>query len=187
MKSKKEKIKRKKLNPKLKVLMPLERIENKILIIRERKVILDSDLARLYGVETRVLKQAVRRNIERFPNDFMFKITKKEKDQVITICDNSTNIKFSPTNPWAFTEQGVAMLSSVLNSPRAIQVNIAIMRAFTKLRELMISHKDLAHKIEDLERKYKEHDKNFTIVFQAIRKLLEAPKKEKRSIGFHGK
>jgi hypothetical protein len=150
-------------------LIPQERIESKIYLIRGKRVMLDRDLASLYGVETRVFKQAVKRNIERFPADFMFQLTRQEKAEVITICDNPESIKFSPANPDVFTEQGVAMLSSVLNSKRAVQANIQIIRVFTRLRELMISHKDLARKIADLERKFKVHDEAIVRILQAIR------------------
>ena len=168
-------------------LIPQERIENKIFLIRGKKVMLDRDLADLYGVETRVFKQAVRRNIERFPDDFMFQLTREEKAEVITICDNPASIKFSPVLPMVFTEQGIAMLSSVLNSRRAIQVNICIMRIFAKLKEWMLTHKDLARKIEDLERKFGEHDKKFLLVFEAIRRLMKEEEKPKTPIGFHVK
>ena len=167
-------------------LIPQRRIENKILLIRGKKVILDRDLAELYGVETSQLKRQVKRNIERFPSDFMLILDKDELENWRCQFGTSNEIKMGLRyTPMAFTEQGVAMLSSVLNSQRAIQVNIQIMRAFTKLRELMISHVDLARKIEDLERKFKKHDANFTVVFGAIRKLLEEPQKPKRTIGFH--
>ncbi|MCA9409313.1 MAG: ORF6N domain-containing protein [Candidatus Omnitrophica bacterium] len=173
-------------------------IENKIFLIRGKKIMLDRDLAKLYGVETKRLNEQVKRNIKRFPNDFMFQLTKEETiilmSQIVTSNhdDNSRsqnatlkrgkNIKYLP---YAFTENGVAMLSSVLNSEKAINVNIQIMRAFTKLRELMSSHKELKEKIENLERKFKEHDKNFVIVFEAIRKLLDPPEKPNKKIGFH--
>ncbi len=166
-------------------LIPQERIENKIYLIRGKKVMLDHDLAQLYGVSTKVLNQAVKRNKSRFPEDFMFQLTSVEKEEVVTICDHLKNLKFSPQRPFVFTEQGVAMLSSVLNSERAVQVNIAIMRAFTKLRELMISHKELAHKIEGLERKFQDHDDRFKIVFEAIRQLLKPPEKKRAPMGFH--
>lgn len=107
---------------------------------------LDSDLAELYGVETRILNQSVKRNLQRFPADFIFQITKQERIELITICDNPVSLKFSPVNPYAFTEQGVTMLSCVLNSPRAVQVNIQIVRAFTKLREMLCDHKELKEK-----------------------------------------
>ena len=156
-------------------LIPHEIIENKIFVIRGHKVMLDSDLARLYGVETKVLNQAVRRNKKRFPEDFMFRLTLEEakfsRSQFVTL-RHGQNIKY---RPYAFTEQGVAMLSSVLNSTRAIQVNIQIMRAFTKLREMISTHKDLQKKIDDMERKY---DRQFKAVFDALRKLLELPREK---------
>ena len=149
---------------------------------------IDRDLAFLYEVQTRVLNQSVRRNKERFPDDFMFQLNREEYENlksqfVISSWGGSRRAK-----PYAFTQEGIAMLSSVLNSPRAVQVNIAIMRAFVKLRELMISHKDLARKIEELEGKFNQHDENFIIVFKTIKKLLETPresKKKKLPIGFH--
>ena len=158
-----------------------ERVEGKILLIRSTKVMLDRDLAELYEVETRVLNQAVQRNIERFPGDFMFQLTKEEfnilKSQIVTSSWGGIR-----KLPYVFTEQGVAMLSSVLNSQRAIQVNIQIMRAFTKLREMLLTHKDLKRKIEAMERKY---DRQFKIVFDAMRRLLEPSKKSiTRVIGF---
>ena len=161
-----------------------ERVEGKILLIRSTKVMLDRDLAELYEVETRVLNQAVQRNIERFPGDFMFQLTKEEfnilKSQIVTSSWGGIR-----KLPYVFTEQGVAMLSSVLNSQRAIQVNIQIMRAFTKLREMLLTHKDLKRKIEAMEKKY---DRQFKIVFDAIRQLLEPPKKPiTRVIGFKGR
>jgi hypothetical protein len=162
-------------------LIPAEKIENKIYFIRGKKVMIDTDLAELYDVETRVLNQAVKRNKKRFPKDFMFQLTKSERDEVITICDNLKKLKFYPTLPHVFTEQGVSMLSSVLNSERAIMVNIQIMRTFTKLREMIESHKDLRKKIEEMESKY---DKQFQVVFDAIKQLVEEPIKPKKKIGF---
>ncbi|MEF3691465.1 MAG: ORF6N domain-containing protein [Candidatus Moraniibacteriota bacterium] len=170
-----------------KIAIPGEVIENKIFLIRGKKVMLDRDLAVLYGVETRVLNQAVRRNIDRFPEDFMFQLTKIEMENFSrsqnVILKRGQNIKY---NPYVFTEQGVAMLSSVLRSKRAIQVNIQIMRTFTKIREMIISNKELRLKIEALERKY---DNKFQIVFDAIRGLLMAQSREKfvknnKKIGF---
>ena len=130
-----------------------ENIEQRIFLIRGKKVLLDHDLAILYGVKTHRLNEQVKRNAKRFPNDFMFQLTSQEKTEVIAICDNLKMLKFSPVNPYAFTEQGIAMLSSVLNSDKAIKVNIQIMRTFTKLRELVLVHKDLRIKIEELEKK----------------------------------
>lgn len=163
-------------------IVPQEVIENKILFIRGRKVMLDKDLAQLYGVKTRVLNQAVRRNTARFPEDFMFQLTKEEtekllRSQFVTL-KRGKHYKYLP---YAFTENGVAMLSSVLNSERAVQVNIQIMRTFTRLREMLMTHKDLKDKIEAMEKKY---DYQFKIVFDAIKELLEPPKKTKKKIGF---
>ena len=163
-------------------LMPSELIEKQILYLRGQKIILSNHLADLYGVETRSLNQAVKRNLKRFPEDFMFQLTAAEAEQVsrsqFVILKRGQNIKYLP---YAFTEQGIAMLSSVLNSERAIQVNIAIMRAFVKLREIMSTHKDLARKINDMEKKY---DHQFKIVFDAIKQLLAAPEPKKQRIGF---
>ena len=143
---------------------------------------LDRDLAFLYGVTTKSLNQAVKRNLKRFPSDFMFQLTTEEIKKVVTNCDHLSNLKFSHACPFAFTEHGILMLSSVLNSERAIEVNIQIMRIFAKIRELMITHKDLRQKIEEMERKY---DRQFQIVFEAIKKLLEPPpEKPKLPIGF---
>ncbi len=146
---------------------------------------LDRDLAQLYGVGTKRLNEQVRRNKERFPEDFMFRLTAVEKAEVVAICDHLKTLKFSYQLPYVFTEQGVAMLSSVLNSERAIRVNIQIMRAFVKLKELLLTHKDLAIKLEALERKYVNHDEKIKAIFEAIKQLLRPkPVKEKRIIGF---
>ena len=163
-------------------LISTETIEKRILFLRGKKVMIDSDLAELYGVETRSLKQAVKRNRKRFPEDFMFQLTKSERDEVITICDNLHKLKFYPVLPHVFTEQGIAMLSSVLNSERAIQVNIQIMRTFTKLRGMIESNKDLRRKIEEMEKKY---DAQFKVVFDAIRHLIEPKMEQKRKVGFY--
>ncbi len=164
-------------------LVPQETIEGKILFIRGKKVLLDRDLAVLYCVQTKVLKQTVRRNAKRFPDDFMFELTTQEfenwKSQFVT--SNSTDKMGLRYKPMAFTEQGVAMLSSVLNSERAIQVNIQIIRTFTKLREMLATHKDLQKKIVAMEGKY---NKQFKIVFDAIKQLLEPPEKPKKKIGY---
>lgn len=140
---------------------------------------LDRDLAQLYGVETRVLNQAVRRNIERFPDDFMFSLTREEIRNLSQIVISS-KIKHAP-NVFVFTEHGVAMISSVLNSPMAVQVNIQIMRTFTKLREIMSQHKDLAKRLDKLEKKY---DAQFKVVFDAIRQLMIPPEPKRKRIGF---
>jgi phage regulator Rha-like protein len=164
-------------------LIPIESIANRIYLIRGLRVMLDRHLAELYGVETKVLKQAVRRNIRRFPEDFMFVLTNQElrnlRSQIVTSSWGGTRYK-----PMAFTEQGVAMLSSVLNSQRAIEVNIAIMRAFVRMRELLATNKKMAAKLDELEKRLTEHDENFQVVFEAIKQLLEEDEKPKRKIGF---
>ena len=177
-------------------LIPVESVERRILLVRGQKVMLDSDLAALYGVETKVLNQAVKRNSERFPQDFMFRLTAEEADssrcQIGTLKQptalGSQTVTLKPGRgqhrkylPYAFTEQGVAMLSSVLRSKRAILVNIAIMRAFVKLREMLAGHKELARKLEEMEKKY---DAQFKAVFDAIRALMIPPSKPRPRIGF---
>lgn len=170
--------------------MLLRNIESKIYEVRKEKVMLDFDLAEMYEVENRALKQAVKRNMDRFPSDFMFQLSKKEWQEVITNCDNlPEGIKFSPATPFAFTEQGVSMLSSILRSKKAILVNIAIMRAFVVLRQYALSHKDLTTKLEELEKKY---NKQFKDVYEAINYLLQNDKqekefKERKKIGFKTK
>jgi phage regulator Rha-like protein len=171
-------------------LIPTERIEQAILVIRKQKVLLDRDLAELYGVPTKRLNEQVRRNIRRFPEDFMFQLTVEEalasRSQIATL-KRGQNIKYLP---YAFTEQGVAMLSSVLNSDRAIDVNVAIMRTFVRLRKLLATHKDLARKLKVLEQKYDSQfgvvDSQFRSVFEAIRQLMTPPSEpeKKRRIGF---
>jgi len=168
------------------VILPSEMIENKIFLIRGKKVMLDRDLASLYKTTTTRVNEQVRRNIKRFPSDFMFQLTRKElTDWISQIAISNKERMGIRKRPLAFTEQGVAMLSTVLNSEVAIQVNIQIMRAFTKLREMISTHKELRVKIEELERKYRTHDEKFDIVFEAIKRLLETPEKSKRRIGFH--
>ena len=145
---------------------------------------LDTDLAKLYNVETRVLKQAVRRNLDRFPKDFMFELTGEEIDHMVSQSVIPSKQIFGGAKPFAFTEQGIAMLSSVLNSRIAIQVNIAILRTFVKLRQLLIGHKDLAEKIEKMEQKY---DEQFRIIFTALQKMLQEESKPRPKIGFKHK
>lgn len=168
-----------------KSFVPAERIEQSILLIRGQKVMLDTDLAVLYGVTTKVLNQAVKRNERRFPPDFMFQLNKKEKNELVTNCDRFKRLKHSSALPRAFTEQGVAMLSTVLNSERAIEVNIEIMRAFIRLREMLASNVTLARKLAALEKKY---DEEFKVVFDAIRALM-TPKadRSRKQIGFQVK
>jgi hypothetical protein len=164
-------------------LIPVERIERSILLIRGHKVMLSTDLAELYGVEPRILVQAVKRNINRFPGDFMFQLSKEEFSNLKSQIVISSWGGLRRAAPYAFTEQGVAMLSSVLRSKRAIQVNIEIMRAFVRLRRMLASHADLARKLDSLEKKY---DAQFKIVFDAIRQLMTPPEPEppKKRIGF---
>ena len=162
-------------------LIPVEYIEKRIFSLRGVKVMLDRHLADLYGVETRILNQAVKRNIKRFPREFMFQLTKEEKDEVITICDDLAPLKFAKTMPFVFTEHGLAMLSSVLNSDRSIQVNIEIIKAFVRLRRILNTHVELRKKIEAMESKY---DEQFRVVFEAIRQILKEENQPKRKIGF---
>lgn len=170
----------------MKNLVSIEGIEKCIYLIRGQKVMFDRDLSELYGVETRVLVQAVRRNSDRFPEDFMFQLTWDEIEKMkiasrsqIVILKRGSNIKHLP---YVFTEQGIAMLSSILRSKRAVQVNIEIMRAFVRLRQMLISHKDLSRKLNELEKQY---DGQFKIVFEAINQLMTPPPIKKRRIGFN--
>ncbi len=165
-------------------IIPMERIERAILLIRGEKVMLDLDLAVIYEVSTGALNQAVKRNLGRFPPDFMFQLTQKEKAEVITNCDNLARLKFSPHVPYAFTEHGALMLANVLNSERAAQTSVQVVRAFVKLRQMLASNADLARKLAALEQKY---DAQFKVVFDAIRQLMSPPAKPKREIGFHVK
>ena len=177
----------KKSPPVKKLAVPVTLIERRIYLIRGQKVMIDSDLAELYGVETKILNRGVRRNLERFPEDFMFQLTKDEAE--------SLRIQFGTLKPvgrgqhrkylpYVFTEQGVAMLSSVLNSKRAIEVNIAIMRAFVKLRQMLESNEQLNRKFVAVIRKLSEHDKYFRVVFDELKKLTAQPTSSRRQIGF---
>ena len=194
------------------IMLVPEKLAPLVHYLRHEKVILDSDLAELYGVATKVLNQAVQRNLERFPDDFMFQLTEEEaadlrcqigipnagpaslRSQIVTSknAQSSLNSQTSASNrggrrtlPYAFTEQGVAMLSSVLRSPRAVEVNIAIMRTFVQLRRLMDSNALLAEKIEALEEKYADHDRQFQLVFDAIKQLIATPVPPPKELGFH--
>jgi phage regulator Rha-like protein len=168
----------------MKDMIPVEVIEKKILLIRGQKVILDRDLAELYGVEVKQLKRQVRRNMDRFPTDFMFQLSKEEHESLRRHFGTLKRGEHSKYLPYSFTDQGVAMLSSVLNSKRAIKVNIEIMRAFVRLREILSTHKELAHKLTELERKIGKHDKEIKVIFEAIHQLMMPPEKPKRKIGF---
>lgn len=166
-------------------LIPIERIEKAIYFIRGEKVMLDRDLAHLYGVSTKVLKQAVRRNIDRFPDDFMFVLNPAEfqdwRSQFVTSKAERIGLRYAPM---AFTEHGILMLSSVLNSNGAVQVNIEIMRVFVKLRQMLASNSELSHRLDELESRY---DQQFRVVFDAIRQLMSSPARERKQIGFRPK
>jgi hypothetical protein len=166
-------------------LIPVERIQRAILLIRGQKVLLDADLAQLYGVETKALVRAVKRNSERFPADFMFQLREEEFEDLRCQFGTSSSWGGRRYAPYVFTEQGVAMLSSVLRSPRAAAVNIEIMRAFVRLREILGSHADLARRLDELERQFHEHDEQFAVVFDALRQLLESPQTEPPEVGYH--
>jgi len=170
-------------NPKRSALIPIERIERAIYLIRGERVMLDRDLADLYGVSTKTLKQAAKRNIDRFPRDFMFVLNPAEfenwRSQFVTSKADRKGLRYAPM---AFTEHGILMLSSVLKSERAIQINIEIMRTFVKLRQLLTSNKELARRLDELESRY---DRQFKIVFDAIRQLMTPPSHTRKQIGFH--
>jgi hypothetical protein len=157
---------------------------NKIIIIRGIKVMIDRDLAELYGVTTRQLNQQVKRNYKRFPADFMFQLNEEEKNEVVTNCDHLVSLKFSPNLPYAFTEHGAVMLASVLNSERAIEVNIQIVRVFIKMREMMLTHKNILLQLEKIEKKLTSHDDDIALIFDYLKQLLHPPQTPRRKIGF---
>jgi len=162
-----------------------EVVEKKIFMIRGKKVMMDRDLAKLYEVEVKYLNRQVRRNIERFPDEFMFQLTMEEKNELVTNWHRFSNMKHSSVLPHAFTEHGVAMLASVLNSDKAIKISICIIKAFVKLRELVLHHKELIYKLNELERKIEKHDEDICAIFEAIRQLMAPPPEPpKRRIGF---
>jgi len=165
-----------------------ERIEKRILLLRGQKVMLSMDLAALYGVTTKRLNEQVKRNRKRFPGDFMFQLTEEETEALRSQFATSNNTRGGTRyRPYAFTEQGVAMLSSVLNSERAVQVNITIMRAFVRLRQALLSNKSLANKLAELERKLETHDGHIRSLFDAIRQLMAPPDPKPRRIGFRAR
>jgi hypothetical protein len=167
-----------------KTTVPVVAVAHRILLIRGEKVMLDADLAELYGVPTKALNQAVKRNIERFPGDFMFQLSKSEKDGVVTTCDHLANLKFSRTLPFAFTEHGALMLGNVLKSDRAIEASLLVVRTFVQLRQMLSTHKELAIKLEALERKIGSHDQAIAGLIDAIRQLMTPSASSKRQIGF---
>jgi len=160
-------------------------IESKIFLVRGQRVMLDSDLAEMYEVKTKALKQAVKRNISRFPDDFMFELSIEERDELVTICDRlRESLKHSSVLPMAFTEHGVVMLSSVLESERAIEVNIQITRAFVKFRKLIASHEEIARKLQELEKAVKANSSDIKLIFTTINTMLNPRAKKKPQIGF---
>ena len=163
------------------MLVPVDRIAQAVLLVRGERVMLDADLAVLYGVTTKRLNEQVRRNRSRFPKDFMFRLTRQEKTEVVANCDHLRRLRFSPSLPNAFTEHGAVMLASVLNSHVAVRTSIAVVRAFIRFREFALSHRDLARKVVALEKKY---DAEFKIVFDTIRKLMAPPAQPTPPIGF---
>lgn len=168
-----------------KVLFSHDDVGRLIFLIRGKRVILDADLAQLYGVTTKRLNEQVRRNRERFPKDFLFQLTQDEKQQVVAICDHLSKLKFSPVLPYAFTEHGTIMAATVLNSKRAVHVSLLVVRAFVKLREMLSAHKELALKLAELEHRFEKHDEHIATLFEAIRQLMAPPPEPpKRRIGF---
>ena len=163
------------------VVVAGDEILRSILWVRDQRVIIDTDLAELYDVPTKALNQAVKRNRERFPPDFMFRLTARERKEVVTDCDHLARLRFSPALPYAFTEHGALMAASVLNSPTAVRVSVEVVRAFVRMREMLATHRDLLRKLEALEKKY---DAQFRVVFDAIRQLMAEDAKPKRRIGF---
>lgn len=160
-------------------------LEKRIFKIRGLKIMLDRDLAELYGIPTKALNQAVKRNKGRFPKDFMFRLTTKEKKEVVTICDHLESLRFSPVLPFAFTEYGALMLANVLNSDKAIKMSIFIVRTFMKLRETFSAQKEMLRRLFELERKVGQHNTHIKAIFYAVRNLMALPEKPRRKIGFH--
>jgi hypothetical protein len=168
------------------MLMPVERIDGAILEIRGHRVMLDADLAAIYGVSTRRLKEQVRRNSARFPARFMFELSKEERDEVVAKCDHLARLRFSPSLPYAFTEHGAVMLAAVLKSQRAVEVSVFVVEAFVRMRRMLADQRQFALKLAELETRLASHDKNFQVVFDALRKLMQPlePHPRKRRIGF---
>jgi len=165
-------------------MIPDEVIMSKIILIRGQKVMIANDLAELYGVTTKRLNEQVKRNIRRFPANFMFQLTEKEKEKVVAICDHLQNLKYSPYLPYAFTEHGSVMLANVLNSDRAIQASIRIVEIYIKMRELVLTHKDILLKLEQLEKRVGRQDENIAMVLQYLRKFIDTQEKPRKAIGY---
>ena len=162
--------------------MPARPLETRIILVRGERVMIDADLAAVYGVPTKALNQAVKRNPRRFPADFAFRLSAAEKSEVVTNCDHLARLRFASARPYAFTEHGAIMAANVLSSRRAVELSVEVVRAFARLRELVASHKDLAKRLDELESRY---DRQFKAVFDAIRELMRPPEpKMKRKIGF---
>jgi hypothetical protein len=172
------------------LIIPVESVEQAIFLLRGQKVMLDRDLAAFYGVETKAVKRAVRRNLERFPNDFMFELTLEEANQIKILRRQIGTLRWgehAKYRPYAFTQEGVAMLASVLRSTEAARINVAILRAFVRLRDTLALHKELAYKLADLERKIENHDESIHTLFEAIRQLMKPHQEARKEIGFHVK
>ena len=165
-------------------MQPVEGIASRIVVVREQRVMVDADLALLYGVTTKQLNQQVKRNQSRFPADLAFRLRAVEKDEVVTNCDHLRRLKYSPTMPLVFTEHGALMAASVLNSPRAVEVGLFVVRAFVRMREVLASHKELGKRLEELERKVGTHDRAVGQILEAIRQLTQPPETRRRRIGF---
>ena len=166
------------------IIIPDEFIMNKILLIRGQKVMINNDLAELYGVTTKRLNEQVKRNIKRFPNNFMFQLTEQEKNEVVAICDHLQSLKYSPYLPYVFTEHGTVMLANVLNSDRAIRVSIRIVEIFISMREYVLTNKELLLKVEQLERRIGKQDERVTMVLEYLKKFIEFKDTPRKQIGF---
>ncbi len=166
-------------------IVPIERIEAKILLVRGHKVMIDADLAELYGVPTKRLNEQVKRNKQRFPEDFVFQLTPEEKAEVVANCDHLAKLRFSPALPYAFTEHGAIQAANVLSSPRAVEMSVHVVRAFVRLREMIAGHKELGRKLDELEKRIATHDQAIAGLIDAIRQLMAPPEPlKKRTIGF---
>ena len=165
--------------------LPMASVATRVLFIRNQRVLIDADLASLYGITTKRLNEQVKRNIGRFPADFMFQLTLEEKEEVVANCDHLKKLKYSKTTPFAFTEHGAIMAASVLNTPRAIEVSVIVVRTFIRLRQLLSTNKELRHKLTELENRLNRHDETLQDLLEAIHQLMDPPvENKKRPIGF---
>lgn len=162
----------------------VQMIAPSIMLLRRQRVILDADLASLYGVETKVFNQAVKRNIERFPQDFMFQLTSEEKDELVTNCDRLNRLKHSSSLPYAFAEHGAVMAATILNSPRAVEISVYVVRAFVELRSILAAHEELSHRLNELEGRVDKHNEYIVLLIEAIRQLALPEDDTDRRIGF---